>query len=74
MMDGKKRSLIEEQLDLIHEHLNGNAMVRITWIIIWLIVVAILVELVSRLHRARFPHGSSRFTSRSHQQSSAKSV
>ncbi|KAH8987844.1 DUF155-domain-containing protein [Lactarius akahatsu] len=32
-------------LDAIHEHLNSNAMERITWIIIGLIVVAILVEL-----------------------------
>ncbi|KAI0298692.1 hypothetical protein B0F90DRAFT_1938044 [Multifurca ochricompacta] len=32
-------------LDAIHEHLNNNAMERITWIIIGLIVVAILVEL-----------------------------
>ncbi|KAI0266063.1 hypothetical protein BC834DRAFT_1032727 [Gloeopeniophorella convolvens] len=34
-----------ELLDVIHEHLNNSAMERITWIIIWLIVVAILVEL-----------------------------
>ncbi|THH19135.1 hypothetical protein EW146_g1999 [Bondarzewia mesenterica] len=32
-------------LDAIHDHLNNNAMERITWIIIWLIVVAILVDL-----------------------------
>ncbi|KAI0322853.1 hypothetical protein OF83DRAFT_1090917 [Amylostereum chailletii] len=32
-------------LDAIHDHLNNNAMERITWIIIWLIVVACMVEL-----------------------------
>ncbi|KZS96299.1 DUF155-domain-containing protein [Sistotremastrum niveocremeum HHB9708] len=40
-----------ELLDIIHEHLNGSAMVRITWIIIWLIVVAIVVELGEVLAR-----------------------
>ncbi|KAI0052154.1 DUF155-domain-containing protein [Auriscalpium vulgare] len=34
-----------ELLDAIHDTLNNNAMERITWIIIWLIVVACLVEL-----------------------------
>lgn len=34
------------QLDAIHEHLNNTAMDRITWIVIWLIVVAIVVDLV----------------------------
>jgi len=34
-------------LEAIHDHLNNSAMERITWIVIWLIVVAILVELVS---------------------------
>jgi len=32
-------------LDAIHDHLNNSAMERITWIIIWLIVAAVLVEL-----------------------------
>ncbi|KAF9010002.1 hypothetical protein BDQ17DRAFT_1347330 [Cyathus striatus] len=32
-------------LDAIHDHLNNSAMERITWIIIWLIVVACLVEM-----------------------------
>ncbi|KAI0760216.1 hypothetical protein C8Q74DRAFT_1319416 [Fomes fomentarius] len=32
------------QLSAIHDHLNNNAMDQITWIIIWLIVVACLVE------------------------------
>ncbi|KAK7463008.1 Sad1-interacting factor 3 [Stygiomarasmius scandens] len=32
-------------LEAIHDHLNNSAMERITWIVIWLIVVAILVEL-----------------------------
>ncbi len=35
------------KLDAIHDHLNNSAMERITWIVIWLIVVACLVELVS---------------------------
>ncbi|KAF8887591.1 hypothetical protein BD779DRAFT_1611529 [Infundibulicybe gibba] len=34
-----------DALDAIHDHLNNSAMERITWIVIWLIVVAILVEL-----------------------------
>jgi len=32
-------------LDAIHDHLNNTAMERITWIIIWLILVAVIVEL-----------------------------
>ncbi|KAA1472562.1 DUF155-domain-containing protein [Dentipellis sp. KUC8613] len=38
-------------LDAIHDHLNNNAMERITWIIIWLIVVAIMVDLGEILAR-----------------------
>ncbi|XP_006463387.1 hypothetical protein AGABI2DRAFT_179752 [Agaricus bisporus var. bisporus H97] len=38
-------------LDAIHDHLNNSAMERITWIVIWLIVVAILVELGEVLAR-----------------------
>ncbi|KAG2109852.1 uncharacterized protein F5147DRAFT_690524 [Suillus discolor] len=38
---------IDERLDAIHDHLNNNAMERITWIVIWLIVVALLVELAT---------------------------
>ncbi|EJC99326.1 DUF155-domain-containing protein [Fomitiporia mediterranea MF3/22] len=41
----EKLAVASDLLDLIHNHLNGNAMERITWIIIWLIVVACLVEL-----------------------------
>ncbi|KAF9450288.1 DUF155-domain-containing protein [Macrolepiota fuliginosa MF-IS2] len=41
-------------LDAIHDHLNNNAMERITWIVIWLIVVAILVELGEVLARLIF--------------------
>jgi len=47
----RKLEVVRDLLDLIHEHLNGNAMVRITWIIIWLIVVAIIVELGEALAR-----------------------
>ncbi|KAF7294484.1 DUF155 domain-containing protein [Mycena kentingensis (nom. inval.)] len=39
------RSANGTQLDAIHDHLNNFAMERITWIIIWLIVAACLVEL-----------------------------
>ncbi|KAG1736074.1 uncharacterized protein EDB91DRAFT_1142616 [Suillus paluster] len=41
----EKLGMASEFLDAIHDHLNNNAMERITWIVIWLIVVAILVEL-----------------------------
>ncbi|TBU25589.1 hypothetical protein BD309DRAFT_971864 [Dichomitus squalens] len=37
-------AVAEDLLGAIHDHLNNNAMDRITWIIIWLIVVACLVE------------------------------
>ena len=31
----EKLAVASDLLDLIHSHLNGNAMERITWIIIW---------------------------------------
>ncbi|KAI0767887.1 hypothetical protein BC629DRAFT_874765 [Irpex lacteus] len=40
----EKLAVAEDLLDAIHDHLNTNAMDRITWIIIWLIVAACLVE------------------------------
>ncbi|KAL0066912.1 Sad1-interacting factor 3 [Marasmius tenuissimus] len=40
-----KLVMASDFLDAIHDHLNNSAMERITWIIIWLIVVACLVEL-----------------------------
>ncbi|KAI0701338.1 hypothetical protein BC835DRAFT_240829 [Cytidiella melzeri] len=40
----EKLKVAEDLLDAIHDHLNTNAMDRITWIIIWLIVAACLVE------------------------------
>ncbi|KAI0738962.1 hypothetical protein C8Q80DRAFT_1113144 [Daedaleopsis nitida] len=40
----EKIAVAEDLLSAIHDHLNTNAMDRITWIIIWLIVVACLVE------------------------------
>ncbi|KAI0918632.1 hypothetical protein AcV5_002569 [Taiwanofungus camphoratus] len=43
----EKLAVAEDLLGAIHDHLNNNAMERITWIIIWLIVVACVVELVS---------------------------
>ena len=43
----QRLSVTSDLLDIIHEHLNNGAMHRITWIIIWLIVIACLVELVS---------------------------
>ncbi|KAF8625262.1 hypothetical protein AX15_005474 [Amanita polypyramis BW_CC] len=42
----EKLAVASDFLDAIHDHLNNSAMERITWIVIWLIVVAILVELV----------------------------
>ncbi|KXN92159.1 Sporulation protein RMD8 [Leucoagaricus sp. SymC.cos] len=41
----EKLGVASDFLDAIHDHLNNSAMERITWIVIWLIVVAILVEL-----------------------------
>ncbi|EIN08273.1 DUF155-domain-containing protein [Punctularia strigosozonata HHB-11173 SS5] len=41
----EKIGVASDLLDAIHDHLNNSAMERITWIIIWLIVAAILVEL-----------------------------
>ncbi|EKM58047.1 uncharacterized protein PHACADRAFT_139625 [Phanerochaete carnosa HHB-10118-sp] len=40
----EKLAVAEDLLGAIHDHLNNNAMDRITWIIIWLIVAACLVE------------------------------
>lgn len=40
----EKLMVASDLLDLIHNHLNGSAMERMTWIIIWLIVAACLVE------------------------------
>ncbi|KAH9936015.1 DUF155-domain-containing protein [Amylocystis lapponica] len=40
----EKLAVAEDLLGAIHDHLNNNAMERITWIIIWLIVVACVVE------------------------------
>jgi len=42
----EKLAVVGDLLDAIHDHLNNNAMERITWIIIWLIVAACLVEFV----------------------------
>ncbi|KDR80337.1 hypothetical protein GALMADRAFT_242713 [Galerina marginata CBS 339.88] len=41
----EKLGVASDFLDAIHDHLNNSAMERITWIVIWLIVVACLVEL-----------------------------
>jgi len=41
----EKLAVVGDLLDAIHDHLNNNAMERITWIIIWLIVAACVVEL-----------------------------
>ncbi|KIM47053.1 hypothetical protein M413DRAFT_440600 [Hebeloma cylindrosporum] len=41
----EKLGVASDFLDAIHDHLNNSAMERITWIIIWLIVVACVVEL-----------------------------
>jgi len=41
----EKLAVASDFLDAIHDHLNNSAMERITWIVIWLIAVAVLVEL-----------------------------
>ena len=40
--------LTDAQLEIIHEYIEERANHRITWIIIWLIVIACMVEAVSR--------------------------
>ncbi|KAJ1310947.1 hypothetical protein OPQ81_009459 [Rhizoctonia solani] len=47
----ERLGVASDLLDIIHEHLNNGAMMRITWIIIWLIVVACLVDLGEVLAR-----------------------
>ncbi|KAH7098362.1 DUF155-domain-containing protein [Auriculariales sp. MPI-PUGE-AT-0066] len=47
----EKLKVASDLLDIIHEHLNNGAMERITWIIIWLIVAACLVEFTEVLAR-----------------------
>ncbi|KAG8777492.1 hypothetical protein FRC12_000359 [Ceratobasidium sp. 428] len=47
----ERLGVASDLLDIIHEHLNNGAMIRITWIIIWLIVVACLVDLGEVLAR-----------------------
>ncbi|KAF8068759.1 hypothetical protein FPV67DRAFT_1624813 [Lyophyllum atratum] len=41
----EKLGVASDFLDAIHDHLNNNEMTRITWIVIWLIVIAAMVEL-----------------------------
>lgn len=50
----EKLGIASDFLEAIHDHLNNSAMERITWIIIWLIVVACLVELGEVLARIIF--------------------
>ncbi|KAH7886839.1 hypothetical protein F5I97DRAFT_1060802 [Phlebopus sp. FC_14] len=40
----EKLGVASDFLDVIHDHLNNNAMERITWIVIWLIILVIFVE------------------------------
>ncbi|KIJ28176.1 hypothetical protein M422DRAFT_76855 [Sphaerobolus stellatus SS14] len=47
----ERLSVANDLLDLIHDHVNSGKMDRITWIIIWLIVVACVVELGEVLAR-----------------------
>ncbi|CAA7267253.1 unnamed protein product [Cyclocybe aegerita] len=54
----EKLGVVSDFLDAIHDHLNSNAMERITWIIIWLIVVACLVELGEVIARLIFHSAS----------------
>ncbi|KAI0792407.1 hypothetical protein C8Q75DRAFT_752676 [Abortiporus biennis] len=50
----EKLAVAEDLLGAIHDHLNYKAMDRITWIIIWLIVVACLVEVGEVIARLVF--------------------
>ncbi|KAF9482288.1 DUF155-domain-containing protein [Pholiota conissans] len=50
----EKLGVASDFLDAIHDHLNSNAMDRITWIVIWLIVVACVVELGEVIARLVF--------------------
>ncbi|KJA15606.1 hypothetical protein HYPSUDRAFT_48243 [Hypholoma sublateritium FD-334 SS-4] len=50
----EKLGVASDFLDAIHDHLNNSAMERITWIVIWLIVVACLVELGEVIARLVF--------------------
>jgi len=50
----EKLGVASDFLDAIHDHLNNSAMERITFIIIWLIVIACLVELGEVLARVIF--------------------
>ncbi|KIJ15894.1 hypothetical protein PAXINDRAFT_168871 [Paxillus involutus ATCC 200175] len=40
----EKLGVASDFLDVIHDHLNNSAMERITWIVIWLIIFVIFVE------------------------------
>lgn len=66
----EKLGVASDLLDAIHNHLNNSAMERITWIIIWLIVVACLVELGEVLARL-VVHAT---TSKKHVQAAAAAV
>ncbi|KAF8966593.1 hypothetical protein BDZ97DRAFT_1903689 [Flammula alnicola] len=50
----EKLGVASDFLDAIHDHLNNSAMERITWIVIWLIVVACLVEIGEVIARLVF--------------------
>ncbi|KAG6918387.1 hypothetical protein DXG01_014788 [Tephrocybe rancida] len=47
----EKLGVASDFLDAIHDHLNNNEMTRITWVVIWLIVIAVVVELGEILAR-----------------------
>ncbi|PPQ99249.1 hypothetical protein CVT24_009294 [Panaeolus cyanescens] len=54
----EKLGVASDFLDAIHDHLNNSAMERITFIIIWLIVVACVVELGEVVARLVFHSGT----------------
>ncbi|KAF8903332.1 hypothetical protein CPB84DRAFT_1814700 [Gymnopilus junonius] len=56
----EKLGVASDFLDAIHDHLNNSSMERITWIIIWLIVVACVVELGEVVARLVFHEVKSR--------------
>ncbi|KAL4071419.1 hypothetical protein V8B97DRAFT_2023960 [Scleroderma yunnanense] len=41
----EKLGITSDFLDAIHDHLNNSAMERITWIVIWLIILVIFVDM-----------------------------
>lgn len=62
----EKLGIASDFLDAIHDHLNNNAMERITWIVIWLIILVIFVEVGEVFARlvVHTPEGAGKITMR----------